>query len=87
MFKLTKGDFFRGFVMAVLTPVMVAVLAVLNRVITDPAFDVFSLDFVALIKELTNVLIIAAYSGGSSYLMKNLLTTDDGAFLGIDVKS
>lgn len=73
--------------MAVLTPVMVAILAVFNRVITDPAFDVFSLDFVALMKELTNTFIVAAYGGGASYLMKNLLTDSDRRFLGIDVKS
>lgn len=81
MFKLSAGDLVRGLVMAILAPVMLAVFAVLNRVVTDPAFDVFSLDFVALFKELTNVFIIAAYVGGSSYLVKNLLTSDDGKFL------
>lgn len=73
--------------MAILVPVTIAILAVLNRIVTDPAFDVFSLDFIALFKELTNVFIIAAYSGFSSYLMKNLLTDDNRNFLGIDVKS
>lgn len=82
MFKVSIGDFWRGLIMAVLTPVMIAVFAVLSRVITSD-FDVFSTDFVALLKELTNTLIIASYSGFSSYLLKNFLTDDNQNFLGI----
>lgn len=87
MFKLTTGDLFRGLVMAVIAPVMVALFVVLNRVILDPAFDVFSLDFIALLKELTNVFIVSSYSAGSSYLLKNLLTDDNQNFLGIPTNS
>jgi hypothetical protein len=83
MFRLTIGDFFRGLLIAVMTPVMVAFLAVLNRVVTDPGFDVFSLDFVALLKELTNVFIVSAYGGSSAYIIKNLLTDSNQNFLGI----
>ena len=83
MFKLTLGDFFRGLLIAAMTPVMVAFLAVMNRVVTDPNFDVFSLDFVALLKELTNVFIVSACGGGSAYIIKNLLTDDNQNFLGI----
>lgn len=86
MFKLTLGDLWRGLVMAVLGAVTIAVLGVFSRVITSD-FDVFSLDFIALLKELTNQIIIASYSSGSAYLLKNLFTNDDGNFLGIDVKS
>ena len=86
MFKLSLGDLFRGLVMAVTASVMVAVLGVFSRVITSD-FDLFSLDYVPLLKELTNQIIIAAYSAGSGYLLKNLLTDDRQRFLGIDVKS
>jgi len=86
MFKLTLGDLFRGLVMAIIAPVTIAILGVFSRVITSD-FDVFSLDFIALFKDLTNVFIIASYSAGSSYILKNLLTTDEGNFLGIETKS
>lgn len=72
--------------MALIAPVTIAILGVFSRVITSD-FDVFSLDFVALMKELTNVFIIASYSAGSSYLLKNLLTSDEGNFLGISTRS
>ena len=84
MFKLSLGDVFRGLVMTVTGAVMVAVLGVFTRVITSD-FDVFSLDYIALLKELTNVIIIAGYSSGAGYLLKNLLTDDNQNFLGIKV--
>ena len=68
--------------MAVLSAVMVAFTGILSRVIT-PQFDVFSLDYITLFKELTNAFIIAAYASGSGYLLKNLLTNDDQKFLGV----
>jgi len=86
MFKLSLGDLWRGLVMAIIAPVTIAILGVFSRVITSD-FDVFSLDFIALFKDLTNVFIIASYSAGASYLLKNLATDDNGNFLGIDVKS
>ena len=84
MFKLSLGDLWRGLVMAIIAPVSIAILGVFSRIITSD-FDVFSLDFVALFKELTNVFIIASYSAGSGYILKNLLTDDDQNFLGIKV--
>lgn len=86
MFKLSLGDLFRGLVMAIIAPVTIAILGVFSQVITSD-FDVFSLDFIKLFKDLTNVFIIASYSAGSTYLLKNLLTTDEGNFLGIETKS
>lgn len=86
MFKLSLGDLWRGLVMAMLGAVTVSVLGVFSRVITAD-FDVFSLDFIALLKELTNVIIVASYSSGSAYLLKNLFTNDNGDFLGIPTKS
>jgi len=72
--------------MAIIAPVTIAILGVFSRVITSD-FDVFSLDFIALFKDLTNVFIIASYSAGSSYILKNLLTDDEDNFLGIKTKS
>jgi len=86
MFKLSLGDLFRGLVMAIIAPVTIAILGVFSQVITSD-FDVFSLDFIKLFKELTNVFIIASYSAGSSYILKNLLTDDEDNFLGIKTKS
>lgn len=87
MFKLSLGDLWRGLVVSVLGAVSVAIFGVLGAVITAPGFDVFTVDFVALFKSLTNAFIVAAYSAGSGYLLKNLLTNDDQHFLGIETKS
>lgn len=87
MFKLTWGDFGRGLVMAVLGPVTVAIFGVLGAVITAPGFDVFTVDFITLFKSLTNTLIVASYSAGSAYLLKNLLTDSNQNFLGISSKT
>lgn len=73
--------------MAVLGPVMVAIFGVLGAVITAPNFDVFSVDFIALFKTLTNSFIVASYSAGSAYLLKNLLTNKDQNFLGVKTES
>ena len=72
--------------MSVMAAVMIAVLGVFSRVITSD-FDVFSLDYIALLKDLTNQIIIAGYGAGSGYLLKNLLTDDNQNFLGIETKS
>jgi len=86
MFKLTLGDLFRGLIMALIAPVTIAILGVFGSVITSD-FDLFSLDYIKLFKDLTNVFIISSYSAGSTYLLKNLLTTDEGNFLGIRTRS
>jgi hypothetical protein len=86
MFKLKLGDLWRGLVMAILAPVTIAILGVFSSVITSD-FDVFSLDYIALFKDLTNVFIIASYSAASTYILKNLLTDDDQNFLGIHTEN
>ncbi len=87
MFRISLGDIWRGLVMATLAPIAVAIFAVLGAVITAPGFDVFSVDWVTLFKSLTNTFIIAAYSSGSGYILKNLLTDKNDNFLGIPTKS
>jgi len=86
MFKLKLGDLWRGLIMAIIAPVTIAILGVFGSVITSD-FDVFSLDYIKLFKDLTNVFIIASYSAASSYILKNLLTDDNQNFLGIETKS
>ena len=87
MLKLSPGDLWRGLVMAVLGATVVSVLGVLGAVINAPAFDVFSVDFPALFKSLTNTIIVASFSSGSSYILKNLLTDDRQNFLGIGTRT
>ena len=87
MFKLSWGDLWRGLAMAVLGPIAVAIFGVLGAVINAPGFDVFTVDFISLFKDLTNAFIVAAYGAGAGYLLKNLLTDDNQNFLGIPSKS
>ena len=87
MFTITLGDVWRGLAIAVLAPVAVAIFGVLGAVITAPAFDVFSVDWGLVFKNLTNAFIVAAYSGFSGYILKNLLTDKNQNFLGIPTKT
>lgn len=87
MLKLSLGDLWRGLLMAMLGPVILAVTAVTGAVIMDPNFDAFSSDYILLFKNLTNAFIVAAYSSGVGYLVKNLLTNDNHDFLGIKTKT
>ena len=87
MFKLSLGDIWRGIIMAVLAPVSVAIFGVLGTVINTPGFDVFSVDFIQLFKNLTNAFIVASYGAGSAYILKNLFTDDNKNFLGIKTKN
>lgn len=87
MFRLSLGDLWRGMMMAVIAPLSIAVFGVLGAVILVPDFDVFSVDFVQLLRDLTNVFIVSSYSAGSSYLIKNLLTDENQNFLGIETRS
>lgn len=87
MFKLSLGDLWRGLVMAVFGAGSVAVLGTVGAVVLDPAFDLFTTDFAALLKSLANSMVVASWSAGSSYLLKNLLTDDRQNFLGIKTRS
>lgn len=87
MLKLSLGDIWRGLVIAVLAPVAVAVFGILGAIINAPDFDVFKVEWLVLLKDLTNAMIVASYSAGSAYLLKNLLTDDKQNFLGIETRS
>lgn len=77
MFKLSLGDFGRGLIVAILSPVVVAITAVLSTIIVS-GFDVFGVDWTSLGKSLINVSIIAAYGGLVGYLGKNFFTGENG---------
>jgi hypothetical protein len=87
MFKISLGDLWRGAVVAVLGPVVVAVISVVGAVINAPGFDVFSVDYMLLLRDLTNTLIVVGFGSGSGYILKNLLTDKDQNFLGLKTKS
>lgn len=86
LFKLSLGDWGRGLLVAVLSPVVVAVTIWLGAIISAAGFDVFSVDWTALSRNLVNISIIAAYGGFSGYIAKNLMTDNKGVVLGIDPK-
>lgn len=73
--------------MSVVAPMAVAIFAVLGAVIKAPGFDAFLVDWGTLLHNLTNTLIVAAYSSGTGYILKNLFTDDNHNFLGIQTKS
>lgn len=73
--------------MATLGPIVVALFGVLGAVINAPGFDAFAVNYLQLFHDLTNAFIVASYSAGSSYILKNLLTDNNGNFLGIPTKS
>lgn len=73
--------------MAVLSPVAVALLAVLGAVINAPHFDVFQVAWGTLFHNLVNTLIVVSYGAGSGYLLKNLFTDSNQNVLGIPTNS
>lgn len=83
MFKLSLGDFGRGLIIAILSPAIVALLSVLGAIINTPGFDAWAVDYGTLFHNLTNTLIVASYGAGVGYITKNLLTNDEGKFLGL----
>lgn len=87
MFTISKGDLWRGLVMAVLGAVVVAVHGVLGAIISQPGFDVFEVQYVQVLKDVTNASIVAAYSSGIAYLLKNMLTDHNKNFMGIKTNS
>lgn len=70
LMKLVPGDILRGLIVAVFT----GVLTFLAQAVNAPAFDYATFDWA----QLGGIAITA----GVAYLSKNLLTTNDGSFLG-----
>lgn len=70
LFKLNSRDFVKGLVVAVLIAVLQLVLTLLQNKGLDLAKD-----------DLLSILDIAV-KGGAAYLVKNLLSTEDGKVFG-----
>lgn len=66
LFKLGGRDLFKGLAVAVLT----AVVAMLGNVVNLPNFDIFTYDW--------STLITIAVTAGIGYLVKNLVTDEEG---------
>lgn len=75
MFSLGKSDVFKGAVTAVLA----AIITVLYGAVSQAGFDVFSADWGVI---LTNV-IQGALTAFIAYLGKNVLSDEDGDFMGM----
>lgn len=83
MFKLSLGDVGRGLLVAILAPLFVGVTTVLGAIINAPGFDVRAVEYGELFFSLINTSIVVSYGAGVGYILKNLLTNDEGKFLGI----
>lgn len=76
--RLSDGDFIRGALLALLGGVVVAVGTVLHGVITEPGFNVFMIEWGILLANLINNAIIGAEAAFTSYIIKNLMTNENG---------
>lgn len=74
LFKLTKADFQKGLVMAILGGIALPVLAMLQT----PGFDIFHANWNAVL----NLAINGGVAGFATYITKNLFSDESGAFLG-----
>ena len=87
MFRLSVGDLWRGLVVAIASALFVAIHSVIGTVINTPDFDVFTVDYIFVLKELVNTSVVVGYSAGMGYLIKNLLTDESGNVLKIETHS
>ena len=87
MFRLSAGDLWRGLVVAIASALFVAIHSVIGTVINTPDFDVFTVDYIYVLKELVNTSVVVGYSAGMGYLIKNLLTDESGNVLKIETHS
>lgn len=83
IFTLGWRDIGLGLIVAVASPLAIAIFAVLGAVVNAPSFDAWSVDYGTLFHNLVNTSIVVSYGSFSGYIIKNLLTTTDGKFLGI----
>lgn len=78
LFNLTKNDFLKGAFTAVVAGIVVAVGTVLHGVFTAPGFDVFSIDWASLGRDMVNAAVIGGEGAFSGYLLKNFLSNENG---------
>lgn len=73
-YRLNRYDWFKAIQMFIITSMVVT----LGGFILVPGFDLFTADWVSIIKSTVNTAVIATFS----YLLKNMFTTSNGQFLG-----
>ena len=73
-FALDWFDAYKGIQMFVVTAVVMSV----GGAVLSSGFDVFTADWVSILKNAINVSVISTFS----YIIKNLLTNSNGDFLG-----
>ncbi len=83
IFVLGWSDVRRGLLVAILSPVVLAVTVALGAVISATGFDVFSVDWMAVSHNLTNISIVSAYGGFMGYISKNFFSSNQGNLLAI----
>lgn len=82
MFSLQNSDWIRGLIVAGLAGFFISVASFAHSVVTAVGFDIFSLDWHEVIRNMVNMGIIGAEGGFAGYIGKNLLSNENGAFLG-----
>ena len=86
LFQISIGDVWRGLIMAIMAPLAVSIFAVVGAIINAPGFDVFSVDWALVGRNLANVIVVTSYGAASGYILKNLLTDNQGNVLAIGSK-
>jgi hypothetical protein len=82
LYRLGDADFIKGAFMAAIAGVVVSVGTVMHGVITEPGFNVFLIEWGGLLGTMINNAVIGAEAAFSSYIIKNLLSDQNGAILG-----
>lgn len=83
LFTLKSNDWVKGLITAVLGSVIVAVTTAFGAIVTQPGFDVFTVDWGDVLHNMINLMIVGGYAAITGYLGKNFLTDSKGDVLGI----
>ncbi len=75
LYRICKSDVVKGLVMAVLAGVLMTIWSVVSQ----SGFDAFATDWSEVLRSVINVSIVSFFA----YIMKNLLTDEDGKVLGV----
>lgn len=77
LFKVSLNDVMKGIIVAVISAIIIAI----GGVVMTPNFNAFATDWLVVGQNMINIGIISMVS----YLIKQLLTTNDGVVLGADL--
>ena len=82
LFKLNFKDLARGLFSAIFAAVVVAVFSTLNGIFSVPGFDVFSVDWAEVYRNIVNVAVVAAEGAFMGYIGKRFFSDAEGKLLG-----